>query len=59
MVGLRTGFLLFNTPFSFSLHFLSKTQAICIEGAKAGLKSDFLTVLFFFFFFFGGGRVLE
>ena len=28
MVGLRTGFHLFNTSFSFSLHFLSKTLAM-------------------------------
>ena len=33
MVGLRTGILLFNTPYSFSLYFSSKTLAICFESA--------------------------
>ena len=45
MVGLRTGFLLFNTPFSFSLHFSSNILGIYFESAKAVIKSDFLTVL--------------
>ena len=45
MVGLRTGFLQFNTPFSFSLHISSKTLSICFESTKAGVKSYFLTVL--------------
>ena len=33
-------------PFSFSLHFSSKIPAICFGNAKAGVKSDILTVLF-------------
>ena len=45
MVGLRTGFLLFNTPFSFSLNFSSKTLAICFERAKAGVYSNYLRFL--------------
>ena len=45
MVGLRTGFLLFNTPFSFSQHFSQKTLAICFESAKVGIWSEFQTVL--------------
>ena len=36
MVGFRTALLLFNTPFSFSLHVSSKTLATCFESAKAG-----------------------
>ena len=45
MVGLTTSFLLFNTLFSFSLHYSSKTLAIYFESAKTGVESDFLTVL--------------
>ena len=41
MVGLGTGFLLFNSPVSFSLHFSSKALAICFESAKAGYSQTF------------------
>ena len=32
-------------PFFFFLHFLSIIPDICVRSAKAGIESDFLTVL--------------